>query len=55
VANATEKKDFVDFETLSWTATETESATAEFALNVLLGHLQAGREPLDDDDESLAV
>ena len=55
MADATEEKDLVDLEALARTATKAEPAAAEFGLDVLCSHLEAGREPFDDDDEGLPV
>ena len=55
VADAADQRQLVDLEALPRAATEAEAAAGQFTLDVLDGDRQPGRQPFEDDDESLAV
>ncbi len=55
VADTADQRELVLFESHARPAPVAESATGQFVLDLLDGDRQSGREPLDDDDEALAV
>ena len=55
MAHAAEKRQLVALEAHARSAPVTEAAPGELVRDRLRGDAQAGREPLDDDDESPPV